>query len=81
MLAALGLSGTAITELAGQARQALASTDLKGALAVQGREMPDDDVEVIRRALQKSLDQFQGVRAFEMDDAVAPPVIFSPRKS
>jgi hypothetical protein len=81
MLAALGLTGTAIAELAAQARQALGSSDVKGALALQGREMADDDLEVIRRALQRSLDQFEGVRNVEIDDSVAPATIFNPRTS
>jgi hypothetical protein len=81
MLAALGLSAAAITELAAQARRVLAASDLKGALAIQGREMAEDDIEVLRRALQRNVDQFQGVRKFELDDAVVPAVIFRPRSS
>jgi hypothetical protein len=81
MLAGLGLTVGAISDLAAQARQSLASTDLKGALAIQGRAMAEDDIEVIRRALQRSLDQFRGVRAFDIDDAVTPAFIFRPRKS
>jgi hypothetical protein len=76
MLAALGLSPTALAQ---QSKRAIVPDDLKGALAIQGRALPDDDIEVIRLALQWSLDRFQGVRDLEIDDAVAPAVIFVPR--
>ena len=81
MLAALGLGSAAITELAVQARQALSASDIKGALALQGREMPDDEIDLIRLALQRNLEQFQRIRDFEMSDDVALPVVFSPRRT
>lgn len=79
MLAALGLGSAAITELGAQARTALSASDVNGALAIQGREMPDDDIELIRQALQRNLDQFQRIRDFEMSDDVALPIVFRPR--
>ncbi len=76
LLAALGLSRSAFAQ---QSKRAIGTDDLKGALAIQGRALPADDIEVIRRALQLSLDRFQRVRDLEIDDAVAPAVIFVPR--
>lgn len=76
MLAALGLSRTALAQ---QSKRAIGPDDLKGALAIQGRALPDDDIEVIRLALQWSLDRFQAVRDLDIDDAVAPAVMFVPR--
>ena len=75
LLAAVGLSRTAFAQ---QSKRAIGTDDLKGALTIQGRALPDD-IEVIRRALQLSLDRFQRVRDLEIDDAVAPAVIFVPR--
>jgi hypothetical protein len=76
LLAALGLSRPAFAQ---QPKRAIGTDDLKGALAIQGRPLPADDIEVIRRALQLNLDRFQRVRDLEIDDAVAPAVIFVPR--
>lgn len=81
MLAALGLGSAAVTELGAQARQALSASDIIGALAIQGREMPDDEIELIRQALQRNLEQFQRIRDFEMSDDVALPVVFRPRNA
>lgn len=77
MLAALGMGSGAITELAAQDR-ALTVSDIKGALALQGRGLPAADVAVIRRALQRSLDDFQRVRELEIGDDVSLPIVFSP---
>jgi hypothetical protein len=75
MLALLGL----IPATTGQ-QSALVSADaVKSVLAIQGRSLPDEEVEMIRRALQWNLDRFQRVRALELDDAVAPAVMFVPR--
>ena len=76
MLAALGLSRTALAQ---QSKRPIGADDLRGALAIQGRALPDDDIEVIRLALQWSLDRFQAVRDLDIDDAVAPAVMFVPR--
>lgn len=80
MLAALGLGAAAAETLAAQ-RQPMSAGDLKGALAIQGRDMTDDEVAVVHRALQRSLDDFRRVREFEFPDDVALPTVFSPRRS
>jgi hypothetical protein len=77
MLAALGLSRRALA--AAQSKTAIGPDDLRGALAIQGRVLPDDEIEVIRLALQWSLDKFQRVRDLEIEDQVVPAVMFEPR--
>jgi hypothetical protein len=76
MLVALGVAPTALAQ---PSIGAIGAGDVKGALAIQGRPLADDDVEVVRRALQWSLDRFQPVRDLEIDDAVVPAVTFVPR--
>jgi hypothetical protein len=77
MLAMFGL----IPATTGQQSALAVSADaVKSVLAIQGRSLPDEEVEMIRRALQWNLDRFQRVRALELDDAVAPAVMFVPRR-
>ena len=77
MLAAAGLGGVALGDLAAQTAQQITAGDMTGALALQGREMPEGEVEAIRRALQQSLEDFERVRAFDVDDGFGLPVVFS----
>ncbi len=78
LLAALGISGGAIDGLTAQLRDKLAPQDLQGALAIQGAALPDEQLEVVRRALQQSLDDFARVRALDIDDTIGLPVVFRP---
>ena len=78
MLATMSLGASAIAELSAQAGQKLTSADLNGALAVQGREMPEAEKAVVQRALQQTLEDFQRVRDFDVDDAFGLPVVFRP---
>ena len=75
MLVALGVSPAALPQ---GSKLTIGTSDLKGALTIQGRPLSDDDVEVVRRALQWSLDRFQPVRDLDVGDAVAPAVMFVP---
>ena len=76
MLVALGVIPTALAQ---SAMSSIRAGDVRGALVIQGQPLADDDVEVVRRALQWSLDRFKPVRDLEIDDAVAPAVMFVPR--
>jgi hypothetical protein len=76
LLVALAAGGAATTEPSAQA--ALSGQDLKGALAIQHRALPAKELELIQRALQRSLDEFGRVRELDIDDAVALPVVFRP---
>lgn len=80
MLGALGLNSAATTELMAQAPTPGVDA-LKCALAIQGRDLSQEQLDVIRRALQRNLEQFQAVRDLEIDDRIAPLVIFSPPRS
>ena len=76
MLVALGVIPTALAQ---SSVSSIGADAVKGALAIQGRLLADDDLEIGRRALQWNLDRFQPVRDLEIDDAVAPAVTFVPR--
>jgi hypothetical protein len=76
LLVALGVSPAALPQ---DSRLRIGTSDVKGALTIQGRPLSDDDVEVVRRALQWNLDRFQPVRDLAVGDGVAPAVAFAPR--
>jgi hypothetical protein len=81
LLASLGFTAPAIADLVAQARHVLTAEELKHASAVLDRDLADDQVDVIRRALQRHLDQFQIVRDLEIDDGVEPALIFAARRA
>lgn len=81
LLAAVSLGGGAVADLSAQAGQTFTAANVNGALALQGRELPDEKLELIRRALQQNLDDFERVRSFDVDDAFGLPVVFSAAKS
>jgi hypothetical protein len=82
MLAALGIGVTAGTELDAQRRtSSLSATDIRGALAIQGRAMTEGEVTLVQRALQRNLDEFQRVRDLELGDHVGLPVVFRARRA
>jgi hypothetical protein len=77
MLTAVGVSrGTQIG--AQQRREPLTTGELAGALAIAGRELPPARIDVVRRALQQSLADFERVRSLDLDDHVGLPVVFRP---
>jgi hypothetical protein len=78
LLVSLGLTCGSVDGAVAQMRTRLKAEDLQGALAIQDRELPSDTSEIVRRALQQSLDEFAPVRALEIDDAIGLPVVFRP---
>jgi len=76
ILAAYGITGPAALRLVAQARHQLTADNLKNANALLNRDFDDDRLTVIRTALQRNLDQFQGVRDLEIDDLIEPAPIF-----
>ena len=76
VLAALGITGPAALELAGQARMKITPEILKSANALVDQDFADERLKVIAVALQRNLDQFQIVRDLEIDDLVEPAPIF-----
>lgn len=80
MLGALGVSQGA-TPLAARPQAGISTQDVKGLLAIQGRDLDEATTELVRRSLQQNLAQFKAVRDLEIDDAVAPALMFcSPRR-
>lgn len=78
LLVALGMSGAAASDIAAQAPTTVSIDDIKGALAIQRRDLQGKEIALVQRALQRSLDEFQGVRELDIADAVGLPVIFRP---
>ncbi|MEO5894144.1 MAG: hypothetical protein ABIS06_00405 [Vicinamibacterales bacterium] len=78
LLVSLGAAGAVTTDLSGQAPNTLSLEDVKGALAIQRRDLQAQEMALVQRALQRSLDEFQRVRELDINDAVALPVIFRP---
>lgn len=77
MLAAAALSGGAADARA-QEGERLSLDDLKGAMVVHGRDLPADQAQHLRRALERALEQVERVRAFDLDEAFGLPLVFSP---
>lgn len=75
ILAAAGITGPAALRLAAQARHQLTLDNLKTATVLLNREFDDERLQVIRTALQRNLDQFQGVRDLVIDDSIEPAPI------
>jgi hypothetical protein len=79
MLAAIGITGPAAVQLAGQARTTLTVENVRSADALLNQSFSDDRYPVIERALQRNLDQFQAVRDLKIDDLIEPAPIFLAR--
>lgn len=79
MLAAIGITGPAAVQLAGQARTTLTVENVRNADALLNQSFSDDRYPVIERALQRNLDQFQAVRDLKIDDLIEPAPIFLAR--
>lgn len=78
LLAALGANAGVHAWPDAQQPERIAVDDMRAAAALYGRELPPDRIETIRRALQQALDETARVRALDLDDAVAPAVVFRP---
>ncbi|HTK29967.1 MAG TPA: hypothetical protein VL309_10465 [Vicinamibacterales bacterium] len=79
-LAAAGITGPAAAALLADARSAISADVLRSASSIVGETFADDRLKVIEAALQRNLDQFQGVRDLAIDDAVEPAPIFNARR-
>lgn len=77
MLAVIGMTGSAAAEVAAQQPAPRISVDtLRNAEAILGEQYTPERLQVIERALQRNLDQFQIVRDLQIDDLVEPAPIF-----
>lgn len=75
VLAALGITGPLALDLVAQAGR-ISKDILRDAAAIRGETFSDERLEVIEKALQRNLDQFQVVRDLEIDDRVEPAALF-----
>jgi hypothetical protein len=76
-LAAAGITGPLALDLVAQSRAHVSVDALKQAsAAVLGEEFTPERLAVIEKALQRNLDQFQGVRDLVIDDRVEPAPMF-----
>lgn len=77
VLAAAGITGPLALDLVAQSRAHVSIDALKQAsAAVLGEEFSAERLAVIEKALQRNLDQFQGVRDLVIDDRVEPAPVF-----
>ena len=79
LLAALGITGPAALQVAAQARKKVSPQALKAATAIIEHDFDDDRLELVSRALQRNLEQFQSIRDLELDDLLEPAIMFVPR--
>lgn len=80
ILASAGITGPAALRLVAQARHQLTVDSLKTATVLLNREFDDGRLQVIRTALQRNFDQFQGVRDLVIDDSIEPaPIVDATR--
>ena len=56
----------------------ITSAMLKDALAVAGLTFSDEQREEMVEGLNRNLERYEALRAIEIDDAIAPPMYFSP---
>ena len=77
MLAAAGITGPAALEIAAQARRQISPEILKSANLLIDQNFDDERLRVITAALQRNLEQFQGVRDLVIDDMVEPAPVFA----
>ena len=80
MLGALGVVQSPVGSTAAPAQVPLSARDLKGCLTIQGRDLDESQTDTVRRALERTLQQFQAVRDLDITDAVPPALIFRPRQ-
>lgn len=76
VLAASGITGASAIELLAQIGDDVSPDTLKIASALIDQGFSEERLEVISKALQRNLEQFEIVRNFEIDDMIEPAPIF-----
>lgn len=76
VLAAAGVAAPAAVDLVAAPPPKISPEILRNAETVLGEHFTDERLQVIDRALQRNLDQFQMVRDLVIDDLVEPAPIF-----
>jgi len=78
ILTAAGITGPAAVEIIAQARRNEISPEiLKTANVLIDQEFSEERLRVIATAFQRNLEQFELVRALDIDDAVEPAPLFN----
>lgn len=78
-LAALGITGPLALDLIAQARGQISREILRNAARIRGESFTDERLQIIEKALQRNLDQFQIVRDLDIDDRIEPAPMFAAR--
>lgn len=76
MLTAAGIAAPAAADILAASPPKISPEILRSAETVLGEHFTDERLQVIDKALQRNLDQFQMVRDFVIDDLVEPAPIF-----
>lgn len=76
VLVAAGVTGPMAAEVLAQSRTHVSVDNIRNAESIIGEHYSDERLQVIDRALQRNLDQFQMVRDLVIDDLVEPAPIF-----
>lgn len=78
VLIAAGIPAPVALNLLAQSRTQISADTLRQASAILGQSFSEERLNAIQPALQRNLDQYQGLRDFELDDLVEPAPVFLP---
>ena len=76
ILAAVGITGPAALDVLAQTGKEVSLDTLRTAAALIDPDLDEQQLEVISKAIQKNIDQFETFRSLEIDDMIEPAPIF-----
>ncbi len=76
ILAAVGITGPAALEVLAQTGKEVSLDTLRTSAALIDADLSEEQLEVISKAIQKNIDQFETFRSLEIDDMIEPAPIF-----
>ena len=79
LLAAIGITGPAATQVLAQATKRVSARTLSDAGPLIDAELTPEQIDVISKVIQKNIDQYEVFRALDIDDMVEPAPIFFAR--
>ena len=77
ILGAIGITGSAALDILAQTGKEVSLDALRASVALIDQDLDEDQLEVISRAIQKNIDQFETFRNLEIDDMIEPAPIFT----
>ena len=77
ILAAVGITGTAALDVLAQTGKEVSLDTLRTAAALIDQDLNEEQLEIISKAIQKNIDQFETFRSLEIDDMIEPAPIFT----